>query len=95
LPFADLLPESKIQRAFEDAGANFATAENEIYSPAVTFWAFLSQMLFKDEQRSCTAAVARVVVLCVALAKKSPLGKHQCLLPRPSQVARVRGASDE
>lgn len=72
LPFADLLPESKIQQAFDDAGANFATAEDEIYSPAVTLWAFLSQMLFKDEQRSCAAAVARVVVLFVALAKEPP-----------------------
>ena len=34
---------------------------------AVTLWAFLSQVLFKDEHRSCVAAVVRVAVLLVAL----------------------------
>ena len=38
-----------------------------MYTPAVTLWAFLSQVLFKSEQRSCVAAVARVGALLVAL----------------------------
>ncbi|MCJ7753831.1 MAG: IS4 family transposase [Thermoanaerobaculales bacterium] len=45
----------------------FAEDEDAIYTPAITLWAFLSQVLFKDEQRSCIAAVARVSVLLIAL----------------------------
>ena len=67
LPFADVLTEESIQAAFEDEGVSFADDEEAVYTPAVTLWAFLSQVLFKDEQRSCVAAVARVVVLLVAL----------------------------
>ena len=67
LPFADALPEEAIQAAFDDENASFAGEEDAVYTPAVTLWAFLSQVLFKDEQRSCVAAVARVVALLVAL----------------------------
>jgi hypothetical protein len=70
LPFADVLPERQIEQAFAEADANFAEEEDCIYTPAVTLWAFLSQVLFKDEQRSCLAAVSRVLVLLVALGRK-------------------------
>jgi hypothetical protein len=70
LPFADVLPEEAIQKAFDDEEASFAEDPDAVYTPAVTLWAFLSQVLFKDEQRSCVAAVARVVVLLVALARR-------------------------
>jgi len=68
LPFADVLPEVAIQRAFDDENASFADDEDAVYTPAVTLWAFLSQVLFKEEQRSCVAAVARIIALRVALA---------------------------
>ena len=67
LPFADVLPEQAIEKAFDDEDAMFAEEEDAIFTPAVTLWAFLSQVLFKDEHRSCVAAVARVAVLLVAL----------------------------
>ena len=67
LPFADVLEEKTIQKAFEDEKADFADDEDAVYTPAVTVWAFLSQVLFKDAHRSCVAAVARVAVLLVAL----------------------------
>lgn len=70
LPFADVLPEEEIQNVFDQEGVAFAEGEDDVYTPAVTLWAFLCQVLFKDEQRSCTAAVARVVVLLVALGRK-------------------------
>jgi len=69
LPFADVLPECAIEKAFEDQDATFADDENAVYTPAVTLWAFLSQVLFADAQRSCIAAVARVAVLRVALGR--------------------------
>jgi len=71
LPFADVISEESIQTAFDDEGVSFARDENAVYTPAVTLWAFLSQVLFKDEHRSCIAAVARVVVLWVAV-KRGP-----------------------
>ena len=67
LPFADALTEEAIHKAFDDEGASFAEDKEAVYTPAITLWAFLSQVLFKDEQRSCVAAVARVIVLLVAL----------------------------
>jgi putative transposase len=71
LPFADTLTEGSIQAAFDDEGVSFADDDDTVYTPAITLWAFLSQALFKDEQRSCVAAVARVVVLLVALERGS------------------------
>ena len=70
LPFADVLPEKRIEEAFADQDAEFAEEEECIYTPAITLWAFLSQVLFKDEQRSCLAAVSRVLVLLVALGRE-------------------------
>lgn len=72
LAFADVLSEDEIQQAFDEEEASFAQDEDAIYTPPVTLWAFLSQVLFKEEERSCAAAVARVVVLLVALGKKPP-----------------------
>lgn len=70
LPFAQALPEDTIQQAFDDEGVSFGQGEGDVYTPALTLWAFLSQVLFKDEQRSCLAAVARVIVLLVSLEKR-------------------------
>ena len=67
LPFADAITEESIQSAFDAEGVSFAADDDNIYTPALTLWAFLSQVLFKGEHRSCVAAVARVVVLLVAL----------------------------
>jgi hypothetical protein len=72
LPFADVLSEAQIAAAFSEEGRLFAQADEDVYTPAVTLWAFLSQVLFKHEQRSCLAAVSRVVVLLVALGRPRP-----------------------
>ncbi len=73
LPFGDTLPEEEIERAFDEEGVPLRSNdedEDTVYTPAVTLWAFLSQMLHRGEQRSCIAAVSRVVVLLVALRRK-------------------------
>ena len=67
LPFADVLTEEEIKETFEEEGATFAEDDDCIYTPAITIWAFLSQVLHKEEQRSCLAAVSRVIVLLVSL----------------------------
>lgn len=70
LPFADAITEDSIQAAFDAEAASFAEEDDAVYTPAITLWAFLSQVLFKNEQRSCLAAVARVAVLLVALERE-------------------------
>jgi hypothetical protein len=74
LAFADALPEDRIQAAFVAENVDFAQQDDEIYTPALTLWAFLSQVLFKEEQRSCSAAVARVAMLRRASGQEPPSG---------------------
>lgn len=65
LPFADVLTADRLAEVFESAGVDCCDADDSdaVYTPAVTLWAFLSQMLFTGEQRSCVAAVARVAAV--------------------------------
>jgi putative transposase len=70
LPFADGLSAEAIQAAFDAEGVDFAQEEDEIYTPQVVVWAWLSQIIHKGEHRACRAAVARVVVLLIALGRK-------------------------
>jgi putative transposase len=70
LPFADVLSEATIQQHFDEEGVAFGQGEDDVYTPALTLWAFLSQVLFKGEQRSCVAAVARVIVLLLSLEQR-------------------------
>lgn len=69
LPFSEVLPEEQIQQVFDEQGGSFAQEDDKVYTPPVTLWAFLSQVLHKAEQRSCLAAVSRVLVLLVALGR--------------------------
>jgi len=70
LPFSDILSEKDIEEAFDEEEAWFAQEDGDIFTPAVTLWAFLSQVLHKEEQRSCLAAVSRVIVLLAALGRQ-------------------------
>lgn len=65
LPFADLLPEQLVRDACVRHNVAFASGPWDIFTPAVTLWAWLSQCL--SGQKSCVAAVARVIVLRVSL----------------------------
>jgi hypothetical protein len=65
MPFADVLTEQDIQKACADENVFFGDGEGDIYTPAVTLWAFLTQCL--SASKSCLAAVARVMVLRLAL----------------------------
>jgi len=56
LPFAEHLPVEQIREAVRDAGGVF---RERIFSPAVTLWTFLSQVL--DPDHSCRQAVARLL----------------------------------
>ena len=65
LPFGDVLTEQDIQDACDAEGVHFGHGADDVYTPAVTLWAFLAQCL--SASKSCVAAVARVLVLRVAL----------------------------
>ena len=54
LPFADHLPQQQIDQALADCGIKF---RHRLFTPAITLWTFLSQVL--DPDGSCRAAVAR------------------------------------
>jgi hypothetical protein len=61
LPFADLLTAERLERALREERAAWREA---IYTPVLTLWAFLSQVLSADG--SCRAAVARVLAWLVS-----------------------------
>jgi hypothetical protein len=64
LPFHDVLTAEQIDTLATEEGVCFGEGPGCVYSVAVTLWAFLAQMLSKD--KSCTAAVARVLVFLVS-----------------------------
>jgi putative transposase len=68
LPFADILSPAEVQRALDEEGVDFGTTPGSVYTPALVLWAFLSQVLAKD--KSCRAAVLRVLVLLVGLSRE-------------------------
>lgn len=56
LPFQELLPEPRIEEVIKELSIK---CRNRLFSPAVTLWAFLSQVL--DVDKSCHNAVSRVI----------------------------------
>jgi hypothetical protein len=72
LPFSEVLPEEEIEVTFAEENVSFARQADDIYTPAVTLWGWLSQTLQAGTLRSCVAAVSRVTVLCVALGREPP-----------------------
>lgn len=69
LPFSDALTEEQIEAAFDEQGVPLYHDDEEVFTPSITLWAFVGQALFKDEQRSCLAAVARIGVMLVAMGR--------------------------
>jgi hypothetical protein len=64
LPFSQILSEEQIQQFCAEEDVHFGLGDNEVYSPAIVLWAWLSQCL--SASKCCVAAVARVLVLRVA-----------------------------
>src|SRR3954468_558988 len=72
LPFADTLSAEQIQHAFDAEDVHFGDDDDQaVYTPPVTLWAMLSQMLFTAEQRSCVAAVVRVAAFYALLGREA------------------------
>jgi hypothetical protein len=60
LPFADVLPASRIERAIEDHGGGW---REDVFTPVLTLWAFLTQVICPIG--CCRLAVARVMAWLV------------------------------
>ncbi len=69
LPFAGVLSEAEVEEAFAAEGVEFGRSGSSIFTPALTLWGFLSQVLHAGELRSCSAAVSRIIVLLVAMGR--------------------------
>src|SRR5215204_6434280 len=65
LPFSDVLSEDLVTQALTTASVSWI---DRIFSPLVTLWVFLSQVLSADH--SCRAAVARLIARRVARGQK-------------------------
>jgi hypothetical protein len=70
LPLGDILTADAVITAFADAGVDCHGSATAIFTPLLTLWAFLGQLLHSDH--SCRAAVLRVIVLCAALSRPIP-----------------------
>ena len=93
LPFAEVLPNERIDKALQEEGATWRDC---VYAPALLLWAFLSQVIAADG--SCRAAVARVLAWLVARGERpcspntDPYCKARKRLPEKLLDA-VRGAA--
>ena len=72
LPFRDVLTEEEMEAAFVAENACFGKDQDDIYTPSLTLWGLLAQVMHSGKARSCVAAVARIVALCVALGRRPP-----------------------
>jgi Insertion element 4 transposase N-terminal len=66
LPFHDLLEPDTVAQVLEDHQVTF---RDRIFTPLVTLWTFLSQVLSPDH--SCREAVARLIAFRVARGQKA------------------------
>jgi hypothetical protein len=67
LPLRDVLTEDQIVQAAADEGLAFGSGPSNIWSVPLTLWAFLTQV--SSAQKSCVAAVARVLTLLAILGR--------------------------
>ncbi len=63
LQLSEVLNCSIIADAFEDDSIDFGKADEDVFTPAITLWAMVSQMLSSGTARSCKVAAGRVVSL--------------------------------
>jgi putative transposase len=72
LPFAAAFSPEAIDRAFREEGIHFGASQDAVYTPHLILWAVLSQALSHGVERSCKAAVHRVIVLCLLCGLRAP-----------------------
>lgn len=70
LPLAEVLEENQWLAHFDDHDIDFGSDDEAVYTPAITLWALVSQVFFKEENRSCKAAVLRIASLWATLGRR-------------------------
>src|SRR5262245_32374605 len=65
--FTGLLDPAFFQSLADKHRVHFGAGASDTFNPALTLWAWLSQVL--SPRKSCVAAVARVLVLCCSLSR--------------------------
>ena len=86
LSFSDALTQEQIQAVCEQHDVSHDDDE-EVFTPSMVIWGFLSQVIHKKELRSCLAAVARIGVMLVACGRprcaqnSGPYCRARCRLP--------------
>ena len=68
LPFRNVLTTAQIEQAAAAENLSFGTGVDDVYSVPLTLWAFIAQVV--SDQKSCVAAVARVLVMLSILGRK-------------------------
>ena len=68
-PLRSLLSDQRIAEVLKNEGIVFGEDDDSVYTPVITLWALLSQVFFKQEQRSCLAAVVRIAALWLTLGR--------------------------
>ena len=63
LPLCEVLDSSLFAKAFEEDEVVFGIDDENVFTPAITLWAMISQFLFKQEGRSCKAAAGRIIMV--------------------------------
>src|SRR5262249_29920820 len=84
LPFRDVLTTTQIEQAAAAENVSFGSGVTDVYSVPLTLWALIAQVV--SDQKSCVAAVARVLVLLTILGRKpcdAGTGAY-CKAPAPS-----------
>ena len=70
LPLAEVIDDEQWQAVFDHHGIDFGNDDTAVYTPAMTLWGLISQVFFKEENRSCKAAVMRIASLWGMLGRK-------------------------
>lgn len=70
LPLCEILDNQLIAEVFDEERIHFGIADEDVYTPAITLWAMVSQFLFSSTGRSCKAAAGRVVSLWAQIADR-------------------------
>jgi hypothetical protein len=65
--FRAVLTQEQIEQAAQQQNLSFGAGHDDIYTVPLTLWAFVTQVV--AEQKSCVAAVARVLALLTALGR--------------------------
>ena len=70
LPLTEILDSRIISDVLDEEHVRFGMADEDVFTPAITLWAMVSQFLHTGAARSCKAAAGRVVSLYAQLSNR-------------------------